>query len=100
MYYWLAITFLLGWALVIIWSLGRIAVSAWRTPLGKGEEHLWDSRSFAAGLLVGAALAGGVILFVERVIMLFGVVDRRGLGFVLALVATFVLWVFAKAVPL
>jgi hypothetical protein len=91
---WLGAALALGWVLVVIWSLGRIAVSAWRT-LGKGE-HNWDSRSFAGGLLVGAGLAGGVLLFVEPEAVLFGV-HTIGLGFVLTFAATFVLWVFAKA---
>ena len=44
---WLGAALTLCWALVIVWSLGRIAVFAWRTP-GKGN-HNWDSRSFAPG---------------------------------------------------
>lgn len=85
---------LLVWALVLVWSLGCIAVSAWRTP-GKGQ-HNWDAHSFGVGVLVGAALAAGPILFVEPEAVLFGV-HTIGLGFVLALAATFALWVFAKA---
>ena len=69
-----------------------ITISAWRT-LGKSK-HKWDSRSFAAGLLVGAGLAVGVILFVE--LLLFDV-NTIGLGLLLAAAATFVLRVFAKA---
>jgi hypothetical protein len=82
---------LLAWALVLIWSLGRIAVSAWQVQ----GDH-WDVRSFAVGLLVGVAAAGGVILFVEPDAVLFGI-HTIGLGFVLALGATFTLWEFAKA---
>ena len=44
---WLGAALTLCWALVIVWSLGRIAVFARRTP-GKGN-HNWDSRSFAPG---------------------------------------------------
>ena len=91
---WLGAAITLGWALVVIWSLGRIAVRAWRAR-GKGERS-WDSRSFAGGLLVGAGLAAGVILAVEPEHVLFGV-HTIGLGFVLVIAATFVLWVFAKA---
>ena len=90
----LGAAFFIAWALVLLWSLGRIAVSAWRT-LGKGE-HNWDARSFGIGVLVGAGLVAGPILFVEPEAVLFGV-HTIGLGFVLALAATFVLWVFAKA---
>jgi hypothetical protein len=78
------------WTLVLAWSLRRIAVAAWRTP---GN---WDPRSFGVGVLVGAALAAGPILFVEPEAVLFGV-HTIGLGFVLASAATFVLWAFAKA---
>jgi hypothetical protein len=93
---WLGAALTLGWALVVIWSLGRIVVRAWPT-LGFGNvDHLWDYRSFWAGLLVGAALAGGAILFVEPNVVLFGTVHTIGLGFVLAVVATFFLFVFAK----
>jgi hypothetical protein len=88
---WLGAAFALCWALVIVWSLGRIAVFAWRTP-GRG-----DFRSFAVGLLVGAALAGGPILATEPDAVLFGSGHTRGLGFVLALAAAFALWVIAKA---
>jgi hypothetical protein len=92
---WLGAALTLCWALVIVWSLGRIAVFAWRTP-GKGN-HNWGSRSFAAGLLVGAALAGGLILATEPAAVLFGSVHTIGLGFVLAFATTFVLYVFANA---
>jgi hypothetical protein len=90
----LGAAFFIAWALVLLWSLGRIAVSAWRT-LGKGA-HNWDPRSFGVGVLVGAALAAGPILFVEPEAVLFGA-HTIGLGFLLTLAATFVLWVFAKA---
>jgi uncharacterized membrane protein len=89
----LGFALLVVWVIVIAWSLGKIAVSAWRARERKQKQ--WDSRSFAAGLLVGAALVGGVALFVESETVFFGI-HTIGLGFLLALGATFVLWVFAK----
>ena len=91
---WLGAALILCWALVIVWSLGRIALFAWRTP-GKGD-HGDFFHSFAAGLLVGAALAGGPILATEPDAVLFGSGHTRGLGFALALAAAFALWVIAK----
>jgi hypothetical protein len=85
---------LIAWALVVIWSLAMIAVSAWRARHRKRDK--WEPRLFVVGLLAGAALAGGISLAVEQERVLFGI-HTIGLGFILVLVATLVLLAFAIA---
>jgi hypothetical protein len=88
----LGFALLVAWALVVFWSLARVAVSAWRA---RGRKQ-YDSVSFVVGLLAGAGLAGGVALFVENEHVLFRI-HTIGLGFLLALGATVLLWAFALA---
>jgi hypothetical protein len=85
---------LVAWALVVIWSLAMIAVSARRARHRKCDK--WEPRIFVVGLFAGAALAGGISLAVEQERVLFGI-HTIGLGFILALVATLVLLAFAIA---
>ena len=65
-----------------------IAVSVWRTRHRKHDK--WEHRNFGVGLLVGAALAGGISLVVEQDRVVGGI-HTIGLGFALASVATLVL---------
>ena len=73
--------FLIVWALLILWKIARVAISAW---LGKDQ-------GVAIGLLAGAALASGIVLFLKNSLPL----DTLGLGFVLAATGTLILWVTA-----
>jgi hypothetical protein len=73
--------FLIAWALLILWMTSRVAISAW---IGKEQ-------GVAIGLLAGAALASGIVLFLKNSLPL----DTLGLGFVLAATVTLILWVTA-----
>jgi hypothetical protein len=78
----LGAVFLIVWAPLILWKIARVAISAW---LGKDQ-------GVAIGLLAGAALASGIVLFFKNLLP----VDTSGLGFVLAAVGTLLLWGAAK----
>jgi hypothetical protein len=74
--------FLIVWAPLILWMTARVAISAW---LGKDQ-------GVAIGLLAGAALTSGIVLFFKNLLP----VDTSGLGFVLAAVGALLLWGAAK----
>ena len=86
---------LIAWAIVVLWSLAMITVSAWRGRHRKRDR--WEHLNFGLGLLVGAALAGGISFVVEQDREVFGGVHTVGLGFALVLVATLVLLAFAMS---
>ena len=94
MEFYIGAVLLVAWALVVFGSLAMIAVSVWRTRHRKHDK--WEHRNFGVGLLVGAALAGGISLVVEQDRVVGGI-HTIGLGFALVLVATLVLLAFAIA---
>jgi hypothetical protein len=117
--YWLGGAFA-AWAVLSLWSLARLAVSAWRERddrndpfdasrktvemIKKASDNLYvvkgtlDARweraarvGFAGGLLVGAGLVGGAALFVAPEAVLFGV-SSKGFGGVVMLISSGYLW--------
>ncbi len=84
----------LVWGAIIIWSLAWIASFAWRD---RKDQNKWDVRSFGSGLLVGVALASGALLFFEPLTAVLGIYGV-GFGFLLALAAAVMLWLFARDV--
>ena len=87
---------LLVWGAIIVWSLARIASFAWRD---RKNQIKWDARSFGSGLLVGTVLASGALLFFEPLTAVLGIYGLP-LGFLLALAAAVMLWLFARDVHL
>jgi hypothetical protein len=81
------------WGAIIVWSLARIASFAWR---GRKDQK-WDPRSFGSGLLVGTVLASGAVLFFLPLTVVLGIYGIP-LGFLLALAAAVMLWLFARDV--
>jgi len=78
------IALLLAWALALLWGFAKIALLARKNDQAYG---------FLLGALSVGVLAGGIILFTRRDMVLFGI-HTIGLGFAMTTLAGLFIWAF------
>ena len=79
-----------AWAVWVLFSASKLALGAWR---GDRNQFDTDYRTFAWGLVAGATFAVGVTLLIKHELMRF---DSFGLGFILVLVGSFLIWAVVR----
>ena len=79
------IALLIAWVLALLWGFAKIALLARKDDQAYG---------FVLGALSVGVLAGGIILFTNRDIELFGI-HTIGLGFVMTTIAGLLIWAYA-----